>query len=287
LKNKLILISVFLLMLVLSSCGGKKTADTTANEESQHPENGVYYEYSDGGNSDRVVSSITYENGIEISRNEYDYWENGRLRTITTKVGDKVTDTWNYNYSAEGFLSQMVRQYTEDSFECRDDYRYDNKGNITSIALYTDDRYIGGGRYSYTEDGDTTLEERLDANGDVIAYTEYVFGENKKVASLNKYMYGSLMEYGLYEYSEGGLLSSVKYYSSSDELTQEIKNEYNAEKKISRILTCAPDGTILSYTECLYDESGFNYRDIFYEDGKPIYCYDYTEEGARIYSAYN
>lgn len=287
-KNKLLLIALLLALALLSSCGGKSDTNKVTGDEADRLENGVYYEYSSGGNSDRVVSSITYENGKEISRNEYDYWDNGRLRSITTKVGDKVTDTWNYNYSSDGLLSQMVRQYTEDGHECRDDYRYDEKGKLTLLSLYTDDEYVGGERYTYTETGDTSLEERLDANGDVITYTKYSFDESgKKVTGLEKYMYGSRVEYGTYEYSEDGLLASVKYYSSSDKLISEVKNEYNADKKVSRVLTCDADGNVLGYTECLYDEEGFNYRDIFYEDGKPVYRYDYTKDGARIYSAYN
>ena len=287
-KIKLLIASVLALSLLCSCSAKDASTDPSKKDETQYPENGVYYEYSSGGNSDRVVSSITFENGKEISRNEYDYWDNGKLREIKTKVGETVTDTWSYNYSTDGLLSQMVRQYTEEGEKCRDDYRYDSNGNVTLISLYTDDAYIGGERFTYTENGDASLEERLDANGEVITYTQYTFDESgKKVTDLEKYMYGSRVEYGTYEYSEDGLLISVKYYSSSDKLTEEIKNEYNADGKIKRVLTCDESGTVLGYTECLYDKDGFNYRDIFYEDGKPVYRYDYTKEGARIYSAYN
>lgn len=287
-KIKLLIGTSLLSLLLLCSCSSKEAKDPAKNDEVQYPENGVYYEYSSGGNSDRVVRSLTFENGKEISRNEYDYWDNGKLREIKTMVGETVTDTWSYNYSTDGLLSQMVRQYTEDGEKCRDDYRYDEKGNVTLISLYTDDAYIGGERFTYTKNGDASLEERLDANGEVITYTSYTFDESgKNVTLLEKFMYGSRVEYGTYEYNESGLLSSVKYYSSKDVLTKEIKNEYNADGKIKRVLTCDAEGTVLGYTECLYDKDGFNFRDIFYEDGKPVYRYDYTKEGARIYSAYN
>ena len=151
-KTKILCASILALSL-LCSCAAKDNTDTAKKDEVQYPENGVYYEYSSGGNSDRVVSSITFENGKEVSRNEYDYWDNGKLREIKTKVGDTVTDTWSYNYSTEGLLSQMVRQYTEEGEKCRDDYRYDEKGNVTLISLYTDDTYIGGERFTYTENG--------------------------------------------------------------------------------------------------------------------------------------
>lgn len=287
-KIKLLIGTSLLSLLLLCSCSSKENKAPAKNDEVQYPENGVYYEYSSGGNSDRVVRSLTFENGKEISRNEYDYWDNGKLREIKTMVGETVTDTWSYNYSTDGLLSQMVRQYTEDGEKCRDDYRYDEKGNVTLISLYTDDAYIGGERFTYTKNGDASLEERLDANGEVITYTSYTFDEGtKNVTLLEKFMYGSRIEYGTYEYNENGLLSSVKYYSSKDVLTKEIKNEYNADGKIKRVLTCDAEGTVLGYTECLYDKDGFNFRDIFYEDGKPVYRYDYTKEGARIYSAYN
>ena len=75
-KNKLILcLSALLFASLLFSCSNgeeKKPDETTATEK---PENGVYYEYSSGGNSERVVSSTTYKNGIAVSSNEYDYWE--------------------------------------------------------------------------------------------------------------------------------------------------------------------------------------------------------------------
>ena len=107
-KNKIIIAAAVLsVVTLLSSCSGDKPNkapdDTTAKE---YPENGVYYEYSSGGNSERVVSSITFKDGLAISSNEYDYWEDGKLKTVTTKVGDKTVEAWNYLYTEDGVLSQ-------------------------------------------------------------------------------------------------------------------------------------------------------------------------------------
>ena len=167
-KIKLLIGTSLLSLLLLCSCSSKEAKDPEKNDEVQYPENGVYYEYSSGGNSDRVVRSLTFENGKEISRNEYDYWDNGKLREIKTMVGETVTDTWSYNYSTDGLLSQMVRQYTEDGEKCRDDYRYDEKGNVTLISLYTDDAYIGGERFTYTKNGDALAKAPAEA-GDYVA----------------------------------------------------------------------------------------------------------------------
>ncbi len=275
------------LSLSLCACSedGAK-AETTAKEK-DHPENGVHYVYSDGGNSDRVSRSITYEDGNEIYRNDYDYWDNGKLKSITTTVDGEQTDVWYYNYSESGALSQMVREYTEEGEQCRDDYRYNEDCTMSEESYYKGDSFIGGFRYSYNESGDPTLEEMLDANGDVITYKEYTFDESGRTVQSAEYMYASLIQTGVYEYDDEGKLLGIKYYQVGDALASEVKNEYDEKGNIIKILNCDSDGTILSYTECLYDENGFNYKDIFYQDGTPLYCYDYTEDGARIYSAYN
>lgn len=274
-------------LILLSGCTSHSDKLPAVTTENDRPENGVYYEYSDGGGSDRINAAITYENGKEIKRNEYDYWDDGKLKTIVAKENDTVTDTWNYNYSPEGILSQMVRQYTEDGCEYKDDYRYDNKGKLTGISIYEDGEFCGGQRFSYNEKGDTTLEEVLDANGDVITYTEYVFDDSGKTVSSNQYMYGSKTAYSSYEYDEKGILLSISYYGSSDALTRRVVNEYDEKGNIKKVLTYSPEGVVVSYTECLYDDDGFNYRDIYYVDGRPVYRYDYTKDGARIYSDYN
>ncbi|MBQ4066939.1 MAG: hypothetical protein IJD22_04765, partial [Clostridia bacterium] len=277
--------------------GQKGSADTTATEDTSRPENGVYYEYSQGGHSDRVKASYTYENGIEIYRNEYEYWGDGNLKSITSYTGDTVTDTWYYNYN-EGILCQTVRNYSEAGSECRDEYIYLADGNLSEIIWYTDGVAIGGWLYTYTDKGELSREEYFDAgyyesrnNGtdeeiSPVIYKTYSFDEKGRTCRAEEYEFNSLAGYDVYEYSESELLTCIKSYTSRDEYTGEQKYEYNADGELTKMLTCDEKGTVLSHVESLYDENGFHYRDIFYQDGKPLYCYDYTESGARIYSAY-
>jgi len=285
LKNKLFVLAALLLVLIfLVSCReAGKDEETTADI----PENGIYYEYSGTGAGGLVESSTTYENGVAVSRNDYDYWPNGRLKSIVTKKGDKVTDTWYYNYSENGLLSQMVRHYTEDGYECRDDYRYDDEGYMISLSVYSEEQFVGGERYAYTENGELSKKESLDRNGDVISYTQYSFDEKGRETGSETYMYGSRSSYSTCEYNDKGQLETVSYFTDKDSLTHTVINEYNDKGKLAKTKDVAPDGTVKSFTECLYDDDGFNYRDIFYVDGKPVYRYDYTKDGARIYSSYN
>lgn len=284
-KNKIIIASVLLLCTLLCSCregNNKAPADTTA----PHPENGVHYEYGEGTHSNRVLSSTTYEGGVAVHKNEYEYWDNGKLKSITSKTGDEVNDVWSYSYHENGILSQMVRQYTEAGSDCRDDYRYNDDGNISFVGWYTDDEFVGGQRYTYNKKGDTTLEEQLDANEDVITYTQYSFDKSGNTKKSEQFMYGSLVGYGEYSY-EDKKLSGIKYYDTEGKLTREIQNEYDGKGNIVKVKNLDGDGNLMGYTESLYDDEGFNYKDIIYQDGKPLYAYEYTKDGARIYSAYN
>lgn len=285
-KSKLLLFAVLVLCALLCSCGGKKAEKTPEETKPAPPENGVHYEYGEGSYESRVLSSTTYENGVAVYKNEYEYWDNGKLKSITSKVGEEIGDVWNYSYHENGALSQMVRQYSEAGSECRDDYRYNDDGNISYVGWYTDDNFVGGQRYTYNDKGETTLEEQLDANEDVIAYTKYSFDKKGRTSKSEKYMYGDLVSYGEYEYGEGEL-TGIKYYLSDGTLSQQIQNEYDKDGNIIKVKNLDGEGNVLGHTESLYDEDGFNYRDIIYQDGKPLYCYDYTKDGARIYSAYN
>lgn len=279
--KKTAFISVLLLFCVLlAGCGSKadgETAETYAD--------GVHYEYSKGGNSRRITSRGVWKDGELTENCVYDYWETGKLKSITNYSGDTKTEEWYYSYAENGTLSRMIRIFTEDGQECRDDYTYNENGRIDSVKYYSKDTEIGGIRYTYNENAVETKEEQYDRNGDVIAYTEYEFdGEN--VIGAKSYQYGSLSSYWEYSYNDGGKLSEVRFYNYKGELNAKEEHIYDASGRQTKVNSYNSDGKLYGYTESLYDDNGFNYRDIYYENGKPKYCWDYTEDGAAVYSEY-
>ena len=143
--KKTAFISVLLLLCVLlAGCGSKadgETAETYAD--------GVHYEYSKGGNSRRITSRGVWKDGELTENCVYDYWETGKLKSITNYSGDTKTEEWYYSYAENGTLSRMIRIFTEDGQECRDDYTYNENGRIDSVKYYSGDTEIGGIRYTY------------------------------------------------------------------------------------------------------------------------------------------
>lgn len=279
-KKAALVVFPLLVCMLLAGCG--KNKDSTPAETMP---DGVHYEYSKGGNSDRVTSRGVWKDGKLQENSVYDYWENGKLKSITNYSGDTKTDEWYYSYSENGTLARMIRIFTEGSDECRDDYTYNENGRIDSIKYFSNGTEIGGIRYTYNEDGAETKEEQYDRNGDVVAYTEYKF-DGDVATGAESYQYGSLSSWWNYSYNENGKLTQVCFYNYDGALRAKEDHIYDASGRKTRVNNYDSDGKLYGYTESLYNDDGFNYRDIYYENGKPVYSRDYTEDGAAVYNEY-
>lgn len=288
-NNKLLLITLTAAVIAaisLSSChsrSGNPNQNTAVKEE--ETTDGVVYSYSSGG-SGNITESKTYEGGRVVSRSEYEYWENNRLKTVTVyDASDSISDTWNYIYYSDGGLQRSVRQYNNGSMPCTDTYDYDENGNVLSLVCRENGNTVGSVTYSYTDGGKLQLEQTLDKNGDVTAYTEYSFDENGNTTSSHTYMYGSLSSYKEFVY-EDQRLTGITEYTGSGKLSGSVVYTYDENGNITRTENRGADGKVTGYTESLYDSDGFNYKDIYYENGSPKYSYDYTKEGAKVYTEY-
>lgn len=268
-------------LIGLSAC--KSGSNHQNGKETDAVTDGTAYEYSAGG---KVLSAITYEGGAEVSRIEYDYWPSGSVQTITFTEEGKPVETWNYIYDDDGVtLRSRARSYSEDGVPCSDIYEYDESGNLQKLSTYEDNVYCGSFQYTYNENGETSYSCQVDANDDVINYTEYVFNDDGTTRAGYYYEYGSLARYWINTY-ENDVIVSVTFYTSKDAVLSETKYEYNSDGKVSRMLFYDAKGAMVSYMESLYNDAGVHYKDIYYKDGQPVYGYNYTEEGISTYFEY-
>ncbi|GFI55909.1 hypothetical protein IMSAG013_00960 [Clostridiales bacterium] len=274
-------------LLCLSCLVGLPACKSSSNhqndKETDAVTDGTAYEYSAGG---KVLSAVTYEGGAEVSRIEYDYWPSGSVQTITFTEEGKPVETWNYIYGDDGVtLRSRARSYTEDEVPCSDIYEYDESGKLQKLSTYEDNVYCGSFQYTYNENGETSYSCQVDANDDVINYTEYVFNDDGTTRAGYYYEYGSLARYWINTY-ENDVIASVTFYTSKDAVLSETKYEYNSDGKVSRMLFYDAEGIMVSYMESLYNDAGVHYKDIYYKDGQPVYGYNYTEEGISTYFEY-
>ena len=268
------------LCLVLSAC--HPDGEEKGPEETQ-PADGVVYNYSPGG---ALMSAVTYENGAEQSRMEYDYWPGGTLKTISIVTGDESAETWSFAYwDDEETPRRRVRDYTEDGYPCSDIYDYDEQGRLCTLSTYEDSEYLGCMEYTYDARGEVSYSCQKDPGDHVINYTEYEITDGVTQAGYY-YEYGSLSRYWVNGYTDFGEISRVTFFSPDDTVLSRTEYAYNEDHRLTRMQFYDAAGALLGYTESLYTDAGVHYKDIYYEDGKPVYGYNYTEEGVSTYIEY-
>ncbi len=268
--------------LTLSACNSKDD-EPGGTKETEAVTDGTTYEYSAKG---KVLSAVTYEGGVEVSRIEYDYWPSGNVKTIAFLEEDVTVESWNFIYGDDDFtVRRRVRDYTEDGLPCSDIYDYDENGNLQKMSTYEDEVYCGSYQYTYNADGETTYSCQTDANDDVINYTEYTFYEDGTTQAGYYYEYGSLSRYWINTY-ENGKIASVIFYDSKDAEMSRTEYAYDSVGNISKTLFYDAAETLVGYMDSLYNDAGVHYKDIYYENGQPVYGYSYTEEGISTYFEY-
>ena len=280
--NRVLAALLCLSCLTLAACSSKD-GDAAGANETEAVTDGTAYEYSAKG---KVLSAITYEGGVEVSRIEYDYWPSGNVKTIDFLEEDVTVESWSFIYGDDdSTVRRRVRSYTEDGLPCSDIYDYDENGNLQKMSSYEDDVYCGSYQYTYNAAGETTYSCQTDPNDDVINYTEYTFYDDGTTQGGYYYEYGSLSRYWINTY-ENGKMTSVIFYDNKDAVMSRTEYQYNSDGTVSKTLFYDASETMVGYMDSLYNDAGFHYKDIYYENGQPIYGYSYTEEGISTYFEY-
>ncbi len=203
---------VLALMLLLCSCGRAPQSDKESDETTT-PTDGVVYEYSKGGNSERVTAVVTYEGGVEVSRDEYEYNIYGNVESINTIKDGKTVQTLSYVYG-DGRITGSAKEFTDEGIACKEISSYNEKGYITSTTYYEDNERTGKKNYHYDDKGNMIRSEDVDEAENVLVYTAYTYNENKKIERADYYEFDSLTFYYIYEYDEEGKLLKVSQFDS-------------------------------------------------------------------------
>ncbi len=174
---------------------------------------GVIYEYAADA-SDKKTAAVTYENGIEVSRDNYGYDESGNIVSVTTVQNGETVQTLGYTYE-DGKLTESSREFTDDGIVCKEITGYDAEGYITSTTYYEDGEKTGRELFSYDENGNMIKSESVDADGNAITYTEYQYNEEDFIIRADYYEFENLALYFLYEYDDSGELTAVKKFDSN------------------------------------------------------------------------
>lgn len=199
---KKLLASLLLLSLLLCSCSGTsgKDAETT-------PSDGIVYEYVDGS-EDIVQSVVSYEEGKEVSRDNYAYNKDGQLISITTVQNGKTVQTVSHEYSGK-VLTKTVKAFTDGGISVEEITLYGEDGYIASIDYYENGEKVGRELYYHDEEGNMIRSEEVDDSGFALTYKTYEYNEDGNLSKVSYYEFDSLTLYWIYTYDIFGEIENI------------------------------------------------------------------------------
>ena len=208
---------IFILAAMLLFCACSKQDEGKADETTV-PENGTVYEY-DPDDPDKTTAVITYENGVEVSRDNYEYNERGNISAvITVKNGEAVQKT-SYTYG-ENNIIQSVKEFKDEGVLCKEVSEFSDEGQLDLTAYYEDGVLQGKERYSYDEMGQMIRADREDAEGNSNEYTLYTYDAGGRIVKAENYLFDCLDTYYEYTYKDG-TINTVKKYDGNGNLISE------------------------------------------------------------------
>ena len=205
-KKILVWLLCVAMVLSLCACGGKK--DEAASETTAVLD-GVVYEYSEADPT-RVVSTITYESGIEVSRDNYQYTESGNIKTVQTVKNGEITQTTSYKYDGNK-MTHSITEFVDEGIACKEISEIDENDRVTSKTYYEDGEKSGKVLYSYDEDGNMVREDTVDDDGNVLAHKINTYDGFGKLVRVDCYEFGSLAISYVHTYKDGVISETKKY----------------------------------------------------------------------------
>ena len=142
---KKLIITFLALATLLCSCGGEGGKASTETK----PVDGVMYEYAEDG-SDRKTAAVIYENGVEVSRDNYTYNDDGSVSSVVTVQNGKTVQELSYKYE-DGKMTLSTKAFVDNGISCKEVSQFNEDGFVSKTTYYEDNVKTGCERYYYDE----------------------------------------------------------------------------------------------------------------------------------------
>ena len=198
-----------LIMLLLCSCN--REGSGTGEAETTHAD-GVTYEYSEDGS--QKTAAVTYKDGIEISRDSYEYDENGNIVLVKTIQNGTTVQTLENTY-VDKMLTKTSKEFVDEDVVCKEVTNYNEEGYVVSTKYYEDGKWTGCELYHYDDNKNMVKSENVDEDGNVLTHKEYQYNQAGRIIRADYYEFGSLTFYYTYEYDADGSLAEINQFDSN------------------------------------------------------------------------
>jgi len=201
--------------LLLCSCEVKREH----SNETTGVTDGYVHDYDE---NDRLSLSVQYKDGVEASRVEYSYDDEGNLILLKTTAGGELVQTISHTYE------DKVHKTTTKEFKdvntgvlCREYSEFDADGKTTFTVFHESGEWAGRENYTYDENDDLVKKETVDESGNVLTYEVYTYNQVNQITRTDCYEFGSLAFYYIYKYDSLGNMSSATMYDPSGNVISE------------------------------------------------------------------
>jgi len=261
----------------------------------------------------QVKDTQVEEPSAELETKFYD--DKGRLIVEIISIVDGKIEKYFYTYYSTNQLHKKTR-YINDIKNGQEEIYYKN-GNLLCEVNYKNNLYHGESIEYYKDESLKTIQCFVDGklDGRTVSYhnngnmhREEIYKNGKKNGVCNSYYKNGKLEYTVYMRNDKLRGFARCYYENGN---KKILSKYNKYDQISYIKTFTIDGKIKkdmrrgsgidnSYfssgelssqinhfngrkvKEIHYYKNGNLAKEIFYEDTKPSYGYNYTKDGKKI-----
>ncbi len=220
------------------------------------------YRYDEYGN---ILSITFYSHVIEFYKDQYQYYENGKLKEKVQYNFDstKIIKSF-YNYDDRGNQTEILTVGPDDSTRVKETYKYDDRGNEIERIIYHSDTIAEIRNFSYIYDSNGRWIERFLQLPDGSSYKERTKNYDEK----------------------GNLTGYKRYYQNGDVLINFTVN-YNENGKTEIFVLKGKDGSNLDSSISIYHEkAGLIEKEIYFSGGDTnwIRVHKYDEKGREIKS---
>lgn len=254
------------LMIFLTACGGEEPTPTT----SPHPESTAPSSEASvpteptptteptsatdpSGPVEPAVKTIfirtasTSASGSAVARTEYLFDDRDRVIEVVVYTNGVETKRHQVESDSHGNYTRWVSNGSVI------EYRYDELGNPLGHASYMGDVLISETIYTWDGNRRTGVTTRMPAQG-LEHRSEFSYTESGLLKRQNNYVGNTLSNYSIYTQGEDEKIKEMTTYQVDGSLQQTIS--YTYEDGITTGAVTAPDGTVIQYTEQIYDEHG-------------------------------